>query len=205
MRMSKKIIIPSKFTAHDKINRYGGKIEDPLKINVLNAHEADHRVFTAEVHQKDPNMRVKAIKQIKKTFEDAKSLKVGMVKPGTDGKVTATRVLSLFPNFPAAPTKAILVSNTDISAIEENIPISSFTASKSASQVNQNEQVKKELKAYRKAYNQSNGQIIVPFNEKNEKKLALYRFDYSKPVAKETLSAAYADNKPKAKQLKEAI
>ena len=50
MRMSKKIIIPSKFTAHDKINRYGGKIEDPFNLNVLNAHEADDRVFTAKVH-----------------------------------------------------------------------------------------------------------------------------------------------------------
>jgi hypothetical protein len=33
-RMSKKIIIPARFTAHDKINHYGGKIEDPFKVNL---------------------------------------------------------------------------------------------------------------------------------------------------------------------------
>lgn len=46
-RASKKIIIPSKFTAHDKINRYGGKIEDPFKLNTMNQHEIDTRVFTS--------------------------------------------------------------------------------------------------------------------------------------------------------------
>lgn len=48
--MSKKIIIPAKFTAHDKINRYGGKIEDPFKVNTINPHEIDERVFTSEFH-----------------------------------------------------------------------------------------------------------------------------------------------------------
>jgi hypothetical protein len=51
--MSKKIIIPAKFTAHDKINRYGGKIEDPFIVNTIDPHEIDERVFTSEVHQKN--------------------------------------------------------------------------------------------------------------------------------------------------------
>ena len=35
-KLSKSIIIPSKFTALDKVHRYGGKIEDPFKLNVIN-------------------------------------------------------------------------------------------------------------------------------------------------------------------------
>lgn len=35
-RNAKKIIIPSKYRAHDKINTYGGKIEDPFKLNTMN-------------------------------------------------------------------------------------------------------------------------------------------------------------------------
>jgi uncharacterized membrane protein len=50
MRMSKKIIIPSKFTAHDKISKYGGKIEDPFIVNIENKHEMEQRVFTAPEH-----------------------------------------------------------------------------------------------------------------------------------------------------------
>ena len=32
--ISKQIVIPSRFTAYDKANRFGGKIEDPFKLNV---------------------------------------------------------------------------------------------------------------------------------------------------------------------------
>ena len=45
--MAKKIVIPAKFTAIDKINRYGGKIEDPFKLNLLNQGDIDKRVFTS--------------------------------------------------------------------------------------------------------------------------------------------------------------
>lgn len=62
--MSKKIIIPSRFTAFDKTNKFGGKIEDPFKLNVGNAHEMKDRVFTHVSHQQKPEMRVKAISQI---------------------------------------------------------------------------------------------------------------------------------------------
>ena len=37
--------------AHDKIHTYGGKIEDPFRVNILNPHEMEERVFTHEVHQ----------------------------------------------------------------------------------------------------------------------------------------------------------
>ena len=44
--LSKKIIIPSRFTAFDKANKFGGKIEDPFKLNVGASHEVKDRVFT---------------------------------------------------------------------------------------------------------------------------------------------------------------
>ena len=57
-RMSKKIIIPAKFTAHDKINRYGGKIEDPFKVNMtINVKDVDERVFTVQEHKENPNKK----------------------------------------------------------------------------------------------------------------------------------------------------
>lgn len=46
-RLAKKIIIPSRFTALDKINRYGGKIEDPFKLNTENQGDIDKIVFTS--------------------------------------------------------------------------------------------------------------------------------------------------------------
>lgn len=47
-RLAKKIIIPSRYTQHDKINRYGGKIEDPFKfLNIHNKGDFDERVFTS--------------------------------------------------------------------------------------------------------------------------------------------------------------
>lgn len=52
LKMSKKIIIPSNFIAHDKIHRYGGRIADPFELNTQNPHEADDRVFTSVEHQK---------------------------------------------------------------------------------------------------------------------------------------------------------
>jgi len=39
------------YTAIDKIHRYGGKIEDPFKLNVINQNEVEDRVFTSEDHQ----------------------------------------------------------------------------------------------------------------------------------------------------------
>ena len=50
VKMSKKILIPAKFIAHDKIHTYGGKIEDPFRTNILNPHEMEQRVFTHETH-----------------------------------------------------------------------------------------------------------------------------------------------------------
>lgn len=47
---SNKIIIPSRFSALDKIHRYGGKIADPFKVNVINQHEVEDRVFTSIDH-----------------------------------------------------------------------------------------------------------------------------------------------------------
>ena len=46
--ISKQIIIPSRFTAFDKANRFGGKVEDPFKLNVKaeTANEVKSRVFT---------------------------------------------------------------------------------------------------------------------------------------------------------------
>jgi hypothetical protein len=60
--MSQSIIIPAKFTAHDKILRFGGKIEDPFKLNVINSHEVNDRVFTSLEHQAIPEKRVIAVK-----------------------------------------------------------------------------------------------------------------------------------------------
>ena len=60
--MSKKIIIPAKFTAHDKINRYGGKIEDPFKVNMtINAKDVEERVFTSLEHKQNLNKKTKGI------------------------------------------------------------------------------------------------------------------------------------------------
>ena len=57
VKLSKKIIIPSKFIAHDKIHRYGGKIEDPFKVNTDYKDELKQRVFTSAPHQKNPQKK----------------------------------------------------------------------------------------------------------------------------------------------------
>jgi predicted ATPase len=135
--MSQKIVIPAKFTAHDKILRFGGKIEDPFKLNVINSHEADDRVFTSAEHQAIPEKRIKAIQQINDTFEKVKAIKVGMAKPGSNGRVTAKRVHSFIPHFQSLPLKVIQVVNDDVAALEENLPIKSEVPS--TSQVGQSE------------------------------------------------------------------
>ena len=48
MKISKQIKIPSKFIASDKIQRFGGKIADPFKKNMLNIDEIKNRHFTSE-------------------------------------------------------------------------------------------------------------------------------------------------------------
>ena len=106
--MAKKIVIPAKFTAIDKINRYGGKIEDPFKINLTikqtqvnpeNAKpvEVDERVFTSAEHKADLSKKVKGVEQIKSTFDKIKNVKVGMEKPGSTLK--AMKVFDIMPNF----------------------------------------------------------------------------------------------------------
>jgi hypothetical protein len=56
-RLAKKIIIPSRYTQHDKINRYGGKIEDPFKLNIFNQGDFHERVFTSQEHKNDLGKR----------------------------------------------------------------------------------------------------------------------------------------------------
>ena len=59
-KKSKQFKIPSKFIASDKIHVYGGKIEDPFNINTQNINEIEGRVFTAQIHRKDPAKRILA-------------------------------------------------------------------------------------------------------------------------------------------------
>jgi len=96
--LAKKIVIPAKFTAIDKINRYGGKIEDPFKINLtIKQSEVDERVFTSAEHKADLSKKVKGVEQIKSTFDKIKNVKVGMEKPGSSLK--AMKVFDIMPNF----------------------------------------------------------------------------------------------------------
>lgn len=74
LKLSKQIIIPSKFTFHDKIHTYGGKIEDPFRTNILNPHEMEERVFTHAEHQKLGFKKLEGIKQINKTFDTVKNI-----------------------------------------------------------------------------------------------------------------------------------
>ena len=50
MTMSSKIVVPAKYKIIDKTLKFGGKIEDPFKLNVLNRDEAEQRVFTSIEH-----------------------------------------------------------------------------------------------------------------------------------------------------------
>ena len=70
-----------------------------------------------------PEKRHVAIKQVEATFEKIKSMNVGMVKPGTDGRVTAKKVHAFIPHFQALPLKVMQVVNDDVGALEENIPL----------------------------------------------------------------------------------
>ena len=47
----------------------------------------------------------------------------GMVKPGTNGKVTAAKVFNIMPSFESIPLKILHVINDDLQAIEEDMPI----------------------------------------------------------------------------------
>ena len=124
--MSKKIIIPARFTAHDKINHYGGKIEDPFKVNLsIKQSEVDERVFTSADHKADPNKNKKGIEQIKNTFETVKKIKVDMVKPDSKGHVKAMKVFDIMPSFQALPHQILHVLNEDIGALDENLPAKS--------------------------------------------------------------------------------
>lgn len=119
-RMAKKIVIPAKFTAIDKINRYGGKIEDPFKVNLtINQSEVEERVFTSAEHGADPNKRAQGLKQIESTFEKVKNVKIGMRKPGSTLK--AMKVFDIMPNFQSLPHQILHVLNEDIGALDENL------------------------------------------------------------------------------------
>ena len=45
-----------------------------------------------------------------------------MVKPGTNGKVTAAKVFNIMPSFQSLPLKILHVINDDAKAIEEDMP-----------------------------------------------------------------------------------
>lgn len=61
LKLSKQIIIPSKFLFLDKINVYGGKIEDSFRTNILNPHEMEERVFTHPTHQVLAQKRIEGV------------------------------------------------------------------------------------------------------------------------------------------------
>lgn len=50
-------------------------------------------------------------------------MKLGIEKPGSNGKVVAKKVYDIFPKFEAASLKTMQVTNDDAHFIEENMPI----------------------------------------------------------------------------------
>lgn len=45
-----------------------------------------------------------------------------MVKPGSNGKITAAKVFNIMPSFQSLPLKILHVINDDANAIEEDMP-----------------------------------------------------------------------------------
>ena len=122
-RLAKKIIIPSRYTQHDKINRYGGKIEDPFKLNMFNQGDFHERVFTSQEHKNNLSMKVKGIKLINESFKKIKEIKVGTVKPDSHGRLRAAKVFDIVPSFSAMPQQVLHVLNEDMAEVESNLPI----------------------------------------------------------------------------------
>jgi hypothetical protein len=199
MRMSKKIIIPSKFTAHDKIHRYGGKIEDPFNINTDNKHEMEKRVFTSDHHQRSEAKRIEGIKQIESTFKRVKQITCGMTKPGSNGKVTAKRVMNIMPMFNAVPQKIVHVINDDDATLTHNLTLeNNLKTEQGFSQVSNTEPGKQEFEQIKKKIGMNNGQLLVNFVDtlENDKKFALYRYDASKPFDEEMARITLGKRKP---------
>ena len=120
--------------------------------------------------------KVKGVEQIKTTFDKVKSIKVGMEKPGSTLK--AMKVFDIMPNFQALPQQILHVLNEDIGAIEENL----------------------DADADKKQFYQNNGQLMMHYQDRNDKKFALYRKDHetelSDELAKITLGKRVAPNRP---------
>jgi hypothetical protein len=172
-------VIPARFTALDKINRYGGKIEDPFKVNLtIKQSEVDERVFTSAEHQADLSKKKKAAEQIKATFENVKKIQVGMEKPDSDGRVKAMKVFDIIPSFQALPHQILHVINEDIGTIDENL----------------GEGVDKQK------FHVNNGQLLLHYQDVADKKFALYRHDHSTKLpddlAKLTLGKRAAASRP---------
>jgi hypothetical protein len=126
VKLSKQIIIPQKFVHYDRIQVFGGKIEDPFRTNILNPHEMEERVFTHPAHASKEFKKLDGVKQIEKTFDKVKNIKVGMTKPDSNGKVVAKKVYDLKPMFSALAHKVLHVLTDDGGALTENLPVAEY-------------------------------------------------------------------------------
>ena len=151
-RLAKKIIIPSRYTQHDKINRYGGKIEDPFKINTHKRGDFEERVFTSKDHREDLGKRLQGIKLINESFIKVKDIKVGMEKPDSHGRLRAAKVFDIVPSFSAMPQQILHVLNEDMAEVESNLPIVSKHPRNS-----QDPSESEKMKLLKKSYHTNNG------------------------------------------------
>lgn len=183
MKKSKQFQISSKFRAADKIQVYGGKIEDPFKINQFKINEIEKRVFTAPAHQNDEKKRLLAVKLINNSFEQAKTIKVGMQKPGKSN-VYAKKVYNIFPQFDAIPHKVLHVMNDDKTGLHEKFPIPGASKSNQLSQSKMNDEIKDKIDAMKESYKRNNGQVLLSFTDKSEdqKKFALYKLNHKEKL-----------------------
>ena len=99
-----------------------------------------------------------------------------MEKPGSTLK--AMKVFDIVPSFQALPHQILHVLNEDIGALDENL----------------------DAAADKKLFHHNNGQLMLHFQDRTDKKFALYRFDHEKELsdelAKITLGKRVASNSP---------
>lgn len=122
-----------------------------------------------------------------------------MVKPGSNGKVTATRVYQFKPLFQAIQQKIIHVLNEDENVLTENLPVE--MAAHGLSKIAEDDPRKEQVKQIVEKLKNNNGQMLINYfdNLENEKKFALYRWDHqensSTEVQKATLGRRISSTK----------
>lgn len=108
VKSEKKIKLPSRYERVHKVNKWGVDIRNPIAVRQVDQEVEPENEAIMTLHE-DSGKKDIAIKQIEKTFEQSKRIKVGIEKGQEHPGVTATKVIDFIPFLHLAPNETQLI------------------------------------------------------------------------------------------------